>query len=179
MTLDDLFNLALRYVRLNYIVSRMNVKLHKFPSDVVNHITECDYDSLGVSDEYASIIEGKDSAKIEEVYEVFATELREVNRVLFSKIYNLDLEDRKVLYDRLLEERKTFLDGAMQYKGYYDKIISQIKELEGSNDREKLQSLYEFPNIFRSRYYELLAMSDYFSNLLNYMAPLVYQKPLK
>lgn len=167
--LDDLND----YVKLNYIVNRINSKLSRNNRATFNFVNNCRYDLFGVSDDEVLIIEGNDYDKLTQLYESYVSKLEKLNAKIFEAMFKLSNEDKMSLRDILENRQRINEEKAFEERVRYEQIVNLIKQKVLEKKNAELYDLCLLSKDSYSTCYEYQVVGEVYSNLKSYLSGLI------
>lgn len=168
--LQDIIDMLSNYVKYNYIVKRIGVKLKIIHNSVFNFVNKCRYDMFDIPEEDVSIIEGNDSLKLGELYSKYTGLLDAQSTALFNSILLLSRDEKKELCDIIEYRMSIYVDKANLEYSRYTEVVELINERLGKSTKEDIYSLWLLSRELYSYYYEYRIVSEVYSNLYSYLS---------
>lgn len=172
--MKEIYDFVDSYVKLTYIVRRLNAKLNRLPDFMFSSGVDCNYREFGLDASIVCKLEGEATIQeLNECYKVLSDKVDAMSSEVYRTIYVLSPELREDLYDYLLAKscNLTLEAGVMQNE--YLKTVGQIEIANQAGDADKIRSLGKIAKTQYSKYYELDSFKDTYTYLGCYMSSLV------
>lgn len=177
--MKDICELADNYVKLNYVLRRLNARINRLPEYLFSYVWNCDYRELGLSEEIIGRIENSNSSvQLLEVYNRIMATVDAIRVRLFDGMYCLSQEEKigvKEYFDKKAEELNT---KAQEYHNNYFGFVAQIEEAEKAFDNNKIRELGKKSKEVYSKYYELDCMHQTYDHLGSYLRGMIKHKTI-
>ena len=175
--MKEIYDFIDNYVKLAYVVRRLNAKLNRLPEFLYARSVECDYRELGLDEEFVSKLEeGASLQDIKDCYDVLSEKVNSMSAEVYSVIYALSPELKQDLYDFLLARSSALTLEATEAQMTYMKTVGQIEEAEKNEDSAQIRVLGKIAKSQYSRFYELDSFKDSYTYLGCYMSSMVGRK---
>ena len=172
--MKEIYDFIDNYVKLGYIVRRLNAKLNRLPEFMFSSGVDCNYREFGLDNDVVSKLEGESSLQdLNECYKVLSEKIEIMSVEVYRTIYTLSPELREELYDYLFVKSCNLTLEADVIHNAYLKTVGQIDLAEQAGDTDRLRRLGKMAKAQYSKYYELDSFKDSYTHLGCYMSSLV------
>ena len=172
--MKEIFDFIDNYVKMTYIVRRLNAKLNRLPEFMFSSGVDCNYKEFGLDASIVSKLEGEATIQeLSDCYKVLSEKVDAMSTEVYRTIYALAPELREDLYDYLLVKscNLTLEAGVMQ--NAYLKTVGLIELANQSGDADRIRRLGKMAKAQYSKFYELDSFKDSYTYLGCYMSSLV------
>ena len=175
--MQEIYNYIDEYVKLIYIVRRLNAKLHNLPEFLYSSSVTCNYKDLGLDDEsISSLDENNNKHDLSNVYTSLLEKTNIMISEIYSKIHHLPLEQKEELYNYLLLKSVSLTSEASVVQNNYMRTVGLIEKAEISSDTESIRTLGRIAKEQYSKYYELESFKNSYTYLGCYISSMVSHK---
>lgn len=173
--MHEIYDFIDKYVKLSYIVRRLNAKLHKLPEFMYATSVACDYRGLGLDEGFVSKLEAESPSlhDIRGCYDVLAERVNGMSVEIYSTIYSLSPDLKEDLYDYLLAKSIKLTEEVNVIQTAYMKTVGLIEQAEQSEDTQNIRNLGKVAKVQYSKYYELDSLKNSYTYLGCYMSSMV------
>lgn len=175
--MKEIYDFIDNYVKLSYVVRRLNAKLNKLPEFLYANSVQCDYRELGLDSEFVDKLEqGTSLQDFKDCYNILLTKVEAMSSEVYNTIYSLSRELKEDLYDYLLAKSTSLTMEAEVMQNAYMKTVGDIEKAELSDDSSQIRCLGRIAKIQYSKYYELDSFKNTYTYLGCYMSSMVGRK---
>ena len=175
--MKEIYEFIDSYVKLSYVVRRLNAKLNRLPEFMFASGIECNYKEFGLDSEVVRKLEGDSSLQdLNDCYILLSEKIQNMSTEVYRTIYTLSPELREELYDYLFVKSCNLTLEADVMQNAYLKTVGQIDLAEQSGDTDKIRRLGKMAKAQYSKYYELDSFKNSYTYLGCYMSSLVGRK---
>lgn len=175
--MQEIYDFIDEYVKLSYVVRRLNAKLHRLPEFMYASSVVCNYRSLGLPEDIIAKLEGETSLQeLKDCYKVLSEKVDAMSTEVYRTIYVLSPELKEDLYDYLLFKSANLTTEAGTVQNAYMKTVGQIEQAEQKDDTQQIRKLGKIAKAQYSKYYELDSFKNSYTYLGCYMSSMVNRK---
>lgn len=174
--MKEIYDFIDDYVKLTYIVRRLNAKINRLPEFLYSSAVVCNYRALGLDGEMATKLESDNMNELRACYEVLSQKVDNMSAEVYRTIYVLSPELKEDLYDYLLTKSANLTLESNTVQNAYLKTVGEIELAEQNDDTEQIRRLGKFAKAQYSKYYELDAFKDSYTYLGCYMSSMVKRR---
>lgn len=178
--MQDLFELIDNYVKLSYVVKRLNAKVNKLPDFMFASALDCDYRALGLDEKTVLMLEGQTSLEeLRRCYVLLEARNDMIRNQIYTTIFELSLADKADLYDYLSDRSFTLSVELEAMQEAYLETVVEIEQAGQADDSKRVRSLSKVAKSQYSKSYELDIIKNSYTYLGCYISGMIQDKDMK
>lgn len=175
--MKDIYDFIDNYVKLSYVVRRLNAKLNRLPEFMFASSVACDYRELGLDEEFVMKLESGSSLQdVKDCFNILSEKVSDMSTEVYRTIYVLSPELKDDLYDYLLAKSMKLTAEATEIQNAYMKTVGLIEQAEQNEDTQQIRILGKLAKSQYSKFYELDSLKNSYTYLGCYMSSMVGRK---
>lgn len=175
--MQEIYDYIAEYVRLSYVVRRLNAKINNLPEFMYASSVYCNYRSLGLSEDIVAKLEGNASlSELKECFDYLSVKVDAMSAEIYGTIFALSPELKYDLYDYLLVKSYSLTEEADSILNAYMRTVGEIEQAVKAENNAKLRELSGIAKIQYSINYELDSFKNAYTFLGCYLGGMIGRK---